>query len=92
MAFSDVYKNAGWVWIKLASGVLVFEGTLVHVQAPMERAARQGLAALAGEFDAGQLGATLDAEYYALWIILGVAVANIVLAIYQPKFSRARDQ
>jgi O-antigen/teichoic acid export membrane protein len=25
IALSDVYKNAGWAWLKLATGVLVFE-------------------------------------------------------------------
>lgn len=88
MAASDVYKNAGWVWLKLATGILVLEGTLVYVQAPMERAARNGLLALEGEFDPSQLGATLASEWNSIWIILGVALVNVVLGVYRPKLSR----
>ena len=31
MAFNRAFHNAGWVWLKLIFGVLVFEGTLVSV-------------------------------------------------------------
>ncbi len=92
MAASEVYKNAGWVWLKLATGVLVLEGTLVYVQGPMERAGREGLRALAGEIDPATLATTLAAERNSIWIILGVAAVNVVLAIYRPKLSRRHSE
>ena len=91
MAVSRTYKSAGWVWLKLATGVLILEGTLVYVQAPMERAGRQGLAALAGGFDFISQAPTLVAEWRSIWIILGVAVVNIVLGIYRPRLGRRRQ-
>lgn len=88
MALSDAFKSAGWVWAKLATGVLVLEGTLVSVQAPMERAARNAQSALEGEFDLNNLDATLVTEWYSFWVILGIAIVNIILGVYRPRFSR----
>jgi uncharacterized membrane protein len=85
MALNDVYKNAGWVWIKLATGVLILEGTLVYVQAPMERAANNAQSALDGDFDLTTLGTVLGSEWNSIWVILGVAVVNIVLGVYRPR-------
>lgn len=88
MALNDAYKNAGWVWVKLATGVLILEGTLVYVQAPMERAANNAQSALAGDFDPGSLGSVLNAEWNSIWVILGVAVVNIILGVYRPRILR----
>lgn len=88
MAASRAYQNAGWVWAKLLSGILVFEGTLVYLQAPMERAARRAEEALRGEFPVAELAATLGAEWGSFWILGGVAVANVVLGVWRPRFSR----
>jgi uncharacterized membrane protein len=88
MALTDAFKSAGWVWAKLATGVLVFEGTLAAVQAPMERAARNAQLALEGEFDLGSLGTTLVSEWYSIWVIIGIAIVNIILGVYRPRFSR----
>ncbi len=88
MAFGDNFHSAGWAWAKLATGVLVFEGTLVAVQGPMERAARDARAALGGELSPLELVAALRAEWGSLWVILGVAIINVVLGVWRPRFSR----
>jgi len=88
MAMNDVYKNAGWVWAKLLTGILVLEGTLVYVQAPMQRAANDAQAALDGDFDLSSLGTVLGAEWNSIWVILGVAMVNIFLGVYRPRFLR----
>jgi hypothetical protein len=68
----------------------VFEGTLVAIQGPARREAERAVQALAGEFDPALLGATASAEWKSSLVILGVAVANVVLAIWRPRFSRQR--
>ena len=90
MAVVPAYQSAGWVWAKLLSGIIVFEGTLIYVLGPMERAGRQARAALAGEFDVALLGATLEPELTSFWVILAVAVANVVLGVWRPRFSKPR--
>lgn len=87
MAWTDAFHGAGWVWMKLALGVSVFEGTLVAVQGPARREAERAAQALAGEFDPALLGATASAEWKASLVILGVAIANVVLAVWRPRFS-----
>jgi hypothetical protein len=90
MAWTDAFHGAGWVWMKLALGVSVFEGTLIAVQGPAKREAARAAQALAGEFDPALLGATAMSEYKSTLVILGVAIANVVLAVWRPRFERSR--
>jgi hypothetical protein len=88
MAWTPAFHNLGWVWVKLAMGVLMFEWTLVGVQGPM-RQAELSARALAGEADAGALGSSMQAEWASLWVLIAVAIANVVLGIWRPRFSRS---
>jgi hypothetical protein len=90
MAWTDAFHGAGWVWLKLALGVTVFEGTLIAVQGPARREAERAAAALAGEFDIGLLAASADAEFRSTLVILAIAVANVVLATWRPRFTTRR--
>ncbi len=87
MGETPAYHSAGWVWAKLASGILVLEGTLVSVHAPTRNGASRAQAALLGDVPVTELGATLGGEWGAIWVIFGVGVANVVLGIWRPRFS-----
>jgi uncharacterized membrane protein len=89
MAVTPAFQEAGWVWAKLATGILVFEGTLAYVQAPMERAAQRARLALEGGLPAPELGATLGPEWGSFWVLLLVGVANVALGIWRPRFTRS---
>lgn len=80
--------QAGWAWLKLATGVLMFEGVLVYVQGPMRQEAEQSALALAGRVDSATLAETLGAERNTLWVLLAVATANVVLGIWRPRLVR----
>jgi len=82
------FHNAGWAWVKLATGVLMFEGGLVYVQGPMRQEADLSAAALAGTGDPALLGQSLGAEANTLWLLLAVATANVVLGIWRPRLIR----
>ena len=88
MAFNPAFHNAGWAWLKLIFGVLVFESTLVYVQAPMERAALQAEDALAGNVPMAELTAPLGPEWGSLWVVLLLAVFNVVLGVWRPRGGR----
>ena len=88
MALNHAYLNAGWAWLKLATGVLMFEGGLVYVQGPMRQEAEQSARALAGRVDPATLAASLGAERNTLWVLLAVAAANVVLGIWRPRILR----
>ena len=88
MALNRAYLNAGWAWLKLATGVLMFEGGLVYVQGPMNREAEQSARALAGQVDPATLAVSLGAERGTLWVLLAVATANVALGIWRPRLIR----
>ena len=88
IAVNPVFHNAGWAWVKLASGILVFEGGFVSILGPMQEEASRSAQALAGAVDAGTLATALTAERNTLWIIFAVATANVVLGIWRPRLMR----
>lgn len=91
MAWTDAFHGAGWVWAKLALGVSVFEGTLVAVQGPARREAERAAQALLGDFDPSLLAQTASSEWKATIVVLSVAIINVILATWRPKFSRKKE-
>lgn len=89
MAVNPGFHNAGWAWVKLATGVVVFEGCFVGIQGPMQQEAEQSARALAGEIDIATLAQSLDAERGTLWLMLAVATINVVLGVWRPRLKRA---
>ena len=51
IAYSRAFHNAGWAWLKAASGILVFESGFVGVLGPMQQEAERSAQALAGQLD-----------------------------------------
>ena len=88
IAVSPAFHNAGWAWVKAASGILLFESGFVGVLGPMQREAADSVKALAGKFDPALLGAGLGAEKMTIWILLAVATANVVLGVWRPRLVR----
>ncbi len=84
------FHDAGWAWAKLATGILIFEGGLIHVQGAMQVEAEQSAAALAGQVDPATLAGSLGAERGTLWLLLAVATANVVLGIWRPRLTRLK--
>ncbi len=85
IAASPAYQNAGWAWVKLVSGVLIFEGGMIGVQGPIEEEAKRSAAALAGHLDAAAQAAPGGT---ALWALLAVMTANVALGIWRPRIGR----
>ena len=90
IAASPAFHNAGWAWVKAASGILLFESGFVGVLGPMQREAEDAAKALAGQLDPSTLGTALGAEKMTIWILLGVSVANVVLGVWRPYLMRRR--
>jgi hypothetical protein len=91
MAVNRGYHNAGWAWVKLFSGLLVFEWGLASIQGPMQQEAELSARAMAHEIDPAALGASLGAEWNSLWIMLAIATANVILGIWRPRLIRLPD-
>ena len=91
IALNPAFHNAGWAWVKALSGILLFEYGFIGIEGPMKQEAELAARVLAGEAPIGELSGTRRAEIMSLWILLGVAAANIVLAIWRPKLTRIPD-
>ncbi|MEQ8858858.1 MAG: hypothetical protein RIC56_09440 [Pseudomonadales bacterium] len=90
LAAHPPFREARWVWMKALLGLSVFEGTLVSIQGPAVRNAELTARALSGELDPARLAGMMHSEWGALWVILTVAVANVVLGVLRPSLRRRR--
>jgi uncharacterized membrane protein len=84
MAAVPAFHGAGWVWLKLATGVLMFEGSLLGIQGPLEKEAQIAADALAMGVATTQLGQNVQAEVGSLWLLGAVAVLNVGLGVWRP--------
>ena len=91
IAVNRAFHNAGWAWVKLATGILVFEWGFAGIQGPMQQEAELSARLLAGGSDTAALAASLGAEQNSLWVLLAVATANVVLGIWRPRLTRLPD-
>ena len=89
LAANDAYLDAGWAWSKALLGLVMFEGTLATIAAAARQTARLSALAVAGQGDPAALGQALRAERHGSWLMLALATANIVLAVWRPRFHRA---
>lgn len=88
LAFTRAFHNAGWAWIKAATGILVFAGGL-HALAPLQDEARRSADALAGRLDPSALTGVSEGEKGTLWVLLVVSAANVVLGVWRPRLIRS---
>jgi hypothetical protein len=86
IAANKAYVNAGWAWFKAALGLGMFEGTLLTVAGSARRAAELSALAAAGKPDPAEIAQVLHAEWGGLWVLLALSIANIVLAVWRPRF------
>ncbi|MCE4223256.1 hypothetical protein HCU64_05790 [Methylobacterium sp. C25] len=88
IALNRGFHNAGWAWLKAATGILVFESGFVGVLGPMQQEADLSAGALVGKVDPAMLAQTLGPERNTLWVLLAIATVNVVLGIWRPRLSR----
>lgn len=88
IGFNRAFHSAGWAYLKLATGILVFESGFVGVLGPMQEEAERSAAALAGRLDPTTLTGALAAERNTLWVLLAVSVLNVVLGVWRPRLTR----
>jgi uncharacterized membrane protein len=92
IAVSDAYVNAGWAWAKALLGLSMFEGCLVTIGSSARRALQLASAAAAGQGDPTQLSEVLRTEWGGIWLLLALCIANVVLAVWRPRFQRRVDR
>ena len=87
MVANDAYIDAGWAWLKALLGLSMFEGSLVTVAGSARHAAELSALARSGHGDPVQLAQVLHTEWGGLCLMLALALANMLLAVWRPRFS-----
>jgi hypothetical protein len=87
MVANPAFYEAGWVWLKAATGLAILEGGL-RVVGPLQDEAKRAGAALAAGSDAASLAQLLSAEENTLWLLLVVSIANIALGVWRPRLPK----
>jgi len=90
IAANTAFLEAPWVWIKGLAGILVFESTLLAIDGPTQRNAELVRDAVAGSIEVQALPGMINDEWGAWWILLGLFTANVVLAIWRPRFGHRK--
>ena len=88
IAVNRAFHDAGWAWVKLATGILVFAGSfqvLGSIQDEAKRSASAACGPVGAETITGSFG-----EQSVLWVLLAVSTANVVLGIWRPRLTRMR--
>lgn len=84
------FYNAGWVWAKLALGLSVFEGTLLTIQGPAQKAG--AIAAQYGrqEVDASALLSINGPNELAIFAVLSICLIATGIGIWRPRFTAGK--
>lgn len=88
IAFTPAFHNAGWVWLKALTGILVFEWSFAGVVGPMQQEAALAARVLAHDADPAALGLSIGSEQGTIWVMLAVAAANVALGVWRPRLTR----
>ena len=89
LAATRAFHDAGWAWIKLASGLALFEGGLQAVDGPIRDEAARAASVLGGHPDATAFA--IGTEQSTLGILLVIAALNVALGIWRPRLLRLPD-
>ena len=88
IAVTPAFHEAGWAWIKAATGILIFAGGL-HALAPIQEEAQLSAQALAGGLGPATLSGISAGEISTLCVLLAVSTANVVLGVWRPRLGRS---
>jgi hypothetical protein len=84
MAAHKPFLKLRWVWVKALLGISTFEGTLIVIQGRARKAAEAADEIVRGAGDPAVLAKLISSEWAALFVILAIALANIVLGVWRP--------
>ena len=85
MVATPAFQDAGWVWTKAATGLLILQAGL-HILGPIQEEAKRAAGELARSADPASASSLFESELNTLWLLLAVCVANIALGVWRPRF------
>lgn len=92
VALRPAFIHSGWVVVKVAFSILLFEQGLIAVHGPLDAEARLSARVLDGAADPARLGGSIWREQASLWVMMALAALNIWLGVLRPRFARRRAE
>ena len=86
MAAVPGFHSAPWAWGKLATTVLMLEGSLLGIHSPIKKEAELAALVLTDGALIGELALRSSAEQWSLVIMGSVAAVNVALGVWRPRF------
>ncbi len=87
MGFHPPFHDAGWVWVKLLLGLVLFEAVLVYVDGTAQQAAALAVRVADGA-DPEPLEQLMRREWQTLWLVFVLSLVSIVLSVWRPRLRR----
>jgi hypothetical protein len=87
IAVNRAFHEAGWAWVKAASGIVMFTGGL-HAISPIQEEAQLSARTLTEQPDGVASLAPIAGEQGTLWVLLAVSAANVALGVWRPRLIR----
>jgi len=88
MVVHKPFMDKGWALLKAAMGILMFKGVLTVIAAEAKHAATLAQRIADGEAAQDLLQQAIASEWAALWTVMALSVANVVLGVWRPRLSR----
>ena len=85
MVVHDPFQDKGWVWLKAGLGVIMFQSLMVSITGRAKEGASIARDVAAGEVSPSVIEAAYSGEWYTLWFIMAVSIANVVLGVWRPR-------
>lgn len=79
------FQEKSWVWVKAATGILMFKGILTIVSAKAGHAADMSRRIADGTAPPDALASLINLEWGTLWIVMALSLANVVLGVWRPR-------
>jgi hypothetical protein len=89
LTMNRAYLDAGWAWLKALLGLGVMEGCLLAAQ-EARRASDLAAKVVAGDAEPAVIVELQNAGSAGSWVLLTIALANVVLGVWRPRFSSGR--
>lgn len=89
MVVHGPFLRMRWAWVKAASGILMFKGVLTIIGAKADYAAVAAEQIAQGTATAEVLDKALAYEWFTLWVVMALSIANVVLGVWRPRFKKS---
>ncbi len=88
LAVHRPFRRARWVWVKTASGLAIVALIVASVDVTARSAADLAARAASGNIAIADLRAAIQDPWLAWWLLLALAVVNIIMAVWRPRLGQ----